>query len=383
MNKKMKSLLAEINQHMQMAKAFMADGESKDVAKAQAELDKAEALKAEYTVAEKLFKAEAKEVPDEGNVDIPDEKKSAVKAFITALRTKGKTIDKGLNVADDEEGGYTVPEDIVTKVKEFKQTDDNLEQYVNVEKVKTLKGARTYESRADITPFVDIDEGGAFTETDAPTFERVTYDVKKKGGFLPVTNELLKDSDDNIANRIAKWLGKKSVVTRNSMILTAVKSVESTAFTDINDIKKALNVDLDPAFKATAKIFTNQDGLQWLDTLTAVDGRPLLQPDVTNPTKWVLFGVPVVVISNSTWPSDTETEGKVGIPFSIGDWKELVTIFDREQISLKVSDVASVGSLNAFANDLTLFRALERLDCKKVDDKAVVNGVISVDALGE
>lgn len=384
MNEKMKSLLVKIGQHMQLAKAFASDGENKDVTKAQAELDKAEALKAEYAVAEKLFKAEAEAVPDEGNVESPSEKENAVKSFVAAIKSKGKVIGKGLNVTDDEDGGYTVPVDILTKVNEFKNTDDSLEQYVTVEKVKTLKGARTYESRADITPFADIDEGGAFAQTDTPSFERVTYDIKKKGGFMPVTNELLKDSDDNIVARVSKWLGRKSKITRNAMILDVVESVDSVAFTGIDDIKKALNATLDPAFRATAKIFTNQDGLQYLDTLTATDGRPLLQPDVTNPTQWRLFGVPVVVIGNKTWASDRSKEGEVGIPFSVGDWKELVTIFDREQISITASDVASVGELNAFANDLTLFRALERLDAKKVDGAAVVNGTLTLeDGSGE
>ncbi|MGQ0455225.1 phage major capsid protein [Bacillus sp. SS-TM] len=34
---------------------------------------------------------------------------------------------------------------------------------------------------------------------------------------------------------------------------------------------------------------TNQDGFNYLDQLEDKDGRPLLQPDPTNPTRKLLF----------------------------------------------------------------------------------------------
>ena len=43
------------------------------------------------------------------------------------------------------------------------------------------------------------------------------------------------------------------------------------------------------------------------------------------------------------------------------------------------SNIASAGDLNAFEEDLTLFRAIEREDCKMKDPQAFVNGVITIE----
>ena len=72
-------------------------------------------------------------------------------------------------------------------------------------------------------------------------------------------------------------------------------------------------------------------------------------------------------------------EGK--IPFIIGDLKEGIKFYDRRQISLLASQVASVGTgddaLNAFEEDLTLIRGIEREDAQMRDEEAFVNGYIS------
>ena len=66
----------------------------------------------------------------------------------------------------------------------------------------------------------------------------------------------------------------------------------------------------------------------------------------------------------------------------IGDFKEGIKLWDRKKLNIVPSNVAVVGTgdeqLNAYEEDLTLFRAIERLCCKKRDEDAFVNGYISV-----
>ena len=66
-----------------------------------------------------------------------------------------------------------------------------------------------------------------------------------------------------------------------------------------------------------------------------------------------------------------------------GDLKEGIKLFDRKTLQLKMSDTAVVGSgndqLNAYEDDLTLIRALERLDVRVKDSAAFVNGRLRIE----
>ncbi len=227
------------------------------------------------------------------------------------------------------------------------------------------------------TGFSLVAEGGAITQKQTPQFERQEWSVKKYAGYFPVTNELLADSDANITNTLVQWIGDESRVTANTLILTAIGTKAQTEFETLDDIKKALNVTLGQAFKNTSSVITNDDGLQYLDTLKDGDGGYLLQPHPQNPMQLRLCAgattIPVVVVPNSDLPT---TSNK--IPFIVGDLKEAITYFDRNQLTITTSDVAVAGSFNAFENDLTLFRAIEREDVKVKDTNAFVNGYIDV-----
>jgi hypothetical protein len=73
---------------------------------------------------------------------------------------------------------------------------------------------------------------------------------------------------------------------------------------------------------------------------------------------------------------------KVRYPFILGDLKEAVRIYDRQQTQILSSNVASVTGYNAFEQRGQLFRADCRMDYKKIDEDAWVNGYIEV-SLGE
>ena len=68
----------------------------------------------------------------------------------------------------------------------------------------------------------------------------------------------------------------------------------------------------------------------------------------------------------------------VKLPFVIGDLKEGIKLFDRKRINIMTSNVAAAGELNAFEEDLTLFRAIEREDVQVRDADAFVNGYIEI-----
>ena len=220
-----------------------------------------------------------------------------------------------------------------------------------------------------------VGEGGKVGKTGAPKFSIINYAIKKYAGYMPVTNELLEDSDAAIANMIITWLGEEEIATENAQILAKVNEKEATALTGIKDIKKAINVTL-AAFAGSVRIVTNSDGLQYLDTLEDANKRPLLSPDPVKPMELYLSvgvrRIPVTVVPNEILPT---AENK--IPFIMGDLFEYMKEFNRKGLTLMTSNTAAVTDFNAFEQDMTLIRAIMRADWVVKDSAAIVRGELT------
>lgn len=385
MNKKMRELMAQIQAKTAEAKSFM-DGENKDVAKANEILAEIDVLKGEYETAKRIYEMDKElNTPDAEAMEAQkeqEEEKDAIAKFAEDARN-GFKANKTMSEGTSADGGYTVPEDIQTKINKYRDAKKSLLSLVRVEKVTTNKGQRTFKKRSQQTGFTKVGEGGKIGAKNTPQFERLEYEIDKYAGYFPVTNELLEDSDANIANTLIEFIGDESRVTANNLIIGVINGIAKIAFAGLDDVKKALNVTLGQAFKATSKIVTNDDGLQWLDTLKNDKGEYLLQPSPSDPMKLVLCAgattVPVEVVPNADMPSDTTTvSGTRRIPMIVGDLHEAVVFWDRQHRSIMVSNVAQVGELNAFEEDLTLYRAIEREDVTLRDTGAIVNGYIDV-----
>nr|DAO68598.1 MAG TPA: major capsid protein [Caudoviricetes sp.] len=302
-----------------------------------------------------------------GSDAVHDFAEAARHGFYTNTMTEGTKAD----------GGYTVPEDIQTKINQYKKAIFSLESLVDVETVKTSSGRRTFQKKAQAEGFKAVAEAGKIQGNNTPQFEILEYAVKKYAGYMPVTSELLADSDANITAVLTKWLAEEDIATKNAQILTAIGTKTETDLKNLDGIKKAINVTLGAAYTGSVVIVTNDDGLNYLDTLVDKQGRYLLSPDVQNPMQMVLAvgarKIPIRVVPNAILATKTNK-----IPFVIGDLKEAVKIFDRAKLNIMTSNVAAVGTLNAFEQDLTLFRGIERFDCKVKDSDAFVNGTITV-----
>lgn len=385
MNKKMKELFDSMNACLTRAKAFNAEGENKDVTKAAAEMATYEKLKAEYEVEKALYEAEkALETPaaERTPAGKPDEKSITAKffdAFRNGLPKITKAAGDVANEFTDGDGGYAVPEDISTKIEKYRENKFSLRNIVTVKPVSTNSGARTFKKRSTQTGFAKVDEQGKIGAKAVPQFERITYTIDKYAGYLPVTNELLEDSDANIENELVSWLGEEAVATDNANILAVLKSLTKNTITSINDIKTQINVTLGQAFKPYTKIVTNDDGFNYLDQLLDANGHPVLAKDYTSKTPAMLFGYEVVTVPNAVLSSDTKTTGKRKIPFFVGDTQEAVILWDRKQLSITASSTASVTGYNAFEQDMTLIRGIIRQDVTVKDAAACLYDELTID----
>lgn len=279
-----------------------------------------------------------------------------------------------MNEGAGEAGGFIVPTDEQTKINELKRALNPLSALVRVENVNTMSGTRVLEKASDMTPFASVAELAAISEIDGPKFTQVKYAIKKFAGILPISEELLADSDQNLLAYVNGWLAKKSVATENAQILAVLKTLTKAPLTNLDGIKEILNVTLDPTISLMSSVLINQDGFNFLDKQKDTDGRYLLQPNPLDSTQKLLFGKPVTVVSNKVLPTDATVASTKKAPVIIGSFTDAVALFDRQATTLTGT---SVGG-DAWKRDSYDVKAVTRIDVQKFDDKAVVFGELTI-----
>lgn len=272
----------------------------------------------------------------------------------------------------DADGGLIVPKDVQTRINEYKrQYAFELQSLVDVERVTAPTGLRVFEKLADSVAFVNIDEWETIGEVATPQFEKKEYSLAQYAGILPIPRNLLQDTDAALLDTIAKFIARKTIVTRNAQILAKIDASYTVkkALAGVDDFKDVLNVELDAVFANNAKIITNQDGFNVLDKLKDENGNYLLQPDVKSPTGKALLGKAVVLVPNRELPSKL---GKA--PVYIGDMKEAIKFFDRGVYEITSTEIGG----NAFTRNSMDIRVIDRFGVEAWDVAAVVAGELTV-----
>jgi HK97 family phage major capsid protein len=392
--KELRALLAKLDGMKQEVRTMLAEDKT---AEAKTKMEELRALQSKVDIQRELEETEArglggKELDDKGNVEERDMKEleseytgivlrgirrqrisDEHRSVITEYERRAVMNEGNTNPAiADGDVGIVIPQDIQTQINTLMRAWGDLSQYVTVENTNTLSGSRVLETDADMTPFADVDEYGTIAATDNPKFTPITYKVKKRAGYLPLTNELLGDNDANLIGYVTNWISRKATHTRNSHIVTALKTLTPTALTNLAGINKILNVTLDPAISLSAIILTNQDGYDWLDNTVDGNGRPILSDDFTQPGRKLYKGRPIVVVANRVLPNVSGTPNKA--PFFIGNLKQFLVLFNRRFFELASTREGG----DAWRRDTTELRTIMRDDYVKWDTAAVKYGQISL-----
>ncbi len=298
--------------------------------------------------------------------------RSIIREYYRSVR--GEVMHEGTDPANPAVGdvGIIVPQDIQTRINEIQRQLNDLSEYITVETVNTLSGSRVLEADNVMIPFQVVNEYGAIQEMDNPQFVPIQYQLVKRAGYLPLTSELLADSDQNIIRYVSNWIAKKHVVTKNMLIVDMIQGLQPVQLQGFDDIKRALNVDLDPAISLNSVIITNQDGYHWMDTQVDNDGRYLLTDDITQPGRKMFKGRPVVVVSNRYLPT---IQGPPNLaPVFIGNGKQFAVFFTRGLYEL----ASTTEGGDAWRRDTTELRTITRDDLVGWDLAAGVYGQIKI-----
>ncbi|CDN29020.1 phage major capsid protein [Lactiplantibacillus plantarum] len=264
--------------------------------------------------------------------------------------------------------GLTIPDDQQTAIKQLVRQYASLESLVNVESVSTLTGTRNIEKFSTITPATKItDQNTDAAEGDYPALTTISYKIADYVDVFYAANDLLNDSAENILEWLNTHIARKDVVTRNNAILSLLPSATKKAtiakFDDIFDTMYSL----DSALIGSSTILTNKSGFLALRKVKNAMGDYLVKPDVTQSAfTFQLDGHPINWVED-IWLPDVSAGTH---PFYFGNFKELVTIFDRQQMQL----LTSTQTDRAFNRNQTAIRSIDRFDAQLVDDEAAVIG---------
>lgn len=245
----------------------------------------------------------------------------------------------------------TSEELVTTPIREVNTTVD-LKQFTTIHPAQ--KGSGKYpilkKATSKMASVAELEKNPKLAK---PEFEQVDWTVETYRGAIPVSQESVDDADVDLVSIVAEAAAQIKVNTTNAAIAEVLKGFTAKTVANVDDIKRILNVDLDPAYDVAFVV--SQSFYQFLDSLKDQNGRYLLQDSITAASGKVLLGKPVFVLSDTILGNAGEAKAFVG------DVKRAVLFADRKDLGLRWADNEIYGQY---------LQAVLRFDAVKADEKA-------------
>lgn len=370
MNKRMRELQANIASLTDEMKGYMAEGETKDLGKAEETLERIKELKREFELEQAALELSKTAVPEDVT---PQGQADGFKAMAKVINKKAlndgeKALLTGTDAANGE--NYLIPEDVKLEINELRKSYVSARELVSVETTTTLSGSVNYESGTP-TGLIAFDDGDNIPEETSPTFRRIPFAISWHGKLIPISRILLGNERAGLMNYLNRWFVKNAVLTENAQIFAKLKAGYNSgtpkAVAGWKALKKSITVDLDPSCLIDGVIATNQSGFAALDAEEDNDGRPVLQPNPTNPTQKLFQGLPVKVYPDAQLPNIDATH----FPIFYGATKAGATFVEREALEFNYSEHA------LFGKNQNCLRVIEGFDVMSTDTEAYIYGSFS------
>ncbi|MFS6144387.1 phage major capsid protein [Streptococcus agalactiae] len=339
--------------------------------KAEVEATKAKLVESENDL--KLYESsvEVGGAENIGGKEVTQEEKTYRESVNDFIRSKGKIVNDSLRFEGKDEVlmpiNETTPvepkkdgvkktdvkpvsseEILYTPAREVKTVVD-LKQFTSIHQAKKASGKWSVLQRAT-EKMVSVEELEKNPKLGKPQFTNVAWEIKTYRGAIPLSQESIDDADVDLVGIVAETIGQMKVNTTNDAIATVLKEFEAKTVKNLDEIKKLLNVELDPAYNVS--FIVSQSFYQTMDTLKDKNGRYLLQDSITSVSGKVFLGKPVFVLADEVLGKDTAF---------VGDFKRGVLFADRKDLGLRWADNEIYGQY---------LQAVLRFGVSKVDDKA-------------
>lgn len=372
--------------------------DAEDTTAAEETMQNIEALEKKIDMQQKLDKTAQEKIAEQYenphtkvHTSTPDAEKTAaadfhktactIRAVLKSVAGKRLTTEeKGMLLPNDtnpdgEHGeGYILPQDIRTQINSLLRDFRSMRGIIGSIYTKALTGSLVIDDVSNTAGLTAFEDGKELPESEAPNFKRAAFSQKEYGAIIPLSNVLIEMTDADLISYISAHFARKAVITENTKIIDALKKGKTAkALSGYAALKSSINKDLDPASLFGTVIVTNQTGFDLLDSQLDANGRPILQPDPTQPTRRVFMGYPVEVYSNAQLAD--EADGSA--PIFYGNLQQAAKFVESGYYKFATSDHAG------FTKNTTLARLVELFDVVQWDtsDKCYVYGKLS--AAGE
>jgi HK97 family phage major capsid protein len=312
MNKKMREILAAIEAKTKEMRAFL---DTSDTAKAK-ECDTAiEALKEQYALEEKCFKAEQSHVeePAPAEKELTAAEKD-VKAFAGYVRAMVEKTSTPQNITMGNNGAIipaTIAQQIIEKVKELCPIYAKATIYHSKGTLKIpVYGDKAVEGETAHNITVGFATEFSELTADAGAFTSVDLSGYLVGALTLIGKSVVNNADIDVTNFIVNEMAKKIAVfledkllngesgkTEGALATTTTLNAGSTSAISADNLID-LQAKIPTAYQGAAAWYMNPATFTAIRKLKDGSGRYLLQDDITGEFPYRLLGKPVYLSDN-------------------------------------------------------------------------------------
>ena len=302
-----------------------------------------------------------------------DKKVLFFKSIFTGDVETIKAINSGLS---DGAGGYVVPEEWA---KEIDRVAGDFGVARRIARVVPMTSDTLHLPKAGSTGVTAywVTQGSAITESN-PTFDETLLEVKDLAGVSAFTNSWVDDANVDVVNYLIELLGEALAGQEDEEAFNGDGSApEITGVLQSDDVTVVTMASGDDTFEeigaedlyATVFAVPHQirAGAKWVmsdyvfslvNKLEDDYGRPLFRT-LNESDKGMLLGYPVEI--SSTMPEATDTGADEPV-LAFGNFKKGLVIGKKKDMSISISDQATVGTNNLWEKNMSAVRVIERLD---------------------
>lgn len=295
--------------------------------------------------------------------------------FLKALYGRDSATLKALTEGTDSQGGYLVPKEFTAEI--LRLVEDVGVFRANARVLPMSKRLRDVPVLSTGVSAVIVGENTQITESDA-AFGNAQLIAKKLGAITAMSNELLDDSSVPLVQYLAEIFAEAIATLEDTqgfngsgsgsnftgaLIASGVNTVNmASTKTDFEDVTYDNLVDVMSAVKsqalANAKWYMHRTIWAYILKLKDSQGMPIATNIVVQGNQGTLLGYPVRLVEQMPTSADTA----VSTSFILfGDLKKACLLGDRQEVTIAISQDATIGSNNLFEKNMSGVRVLERV----------------------